>query len=242
MRDKILLALKENDIGKYFINETKKSSAELFFVKKKLDLSRAVNVTDYTVTVYKDFESSGKMLTGSSEFKIEEGMDYAEICDKVKAAYEACEYAGNPFFSFEPGIKEVRGPVDDEISSLSLNDAALKIAEAVFRNDNNEEAFVNSAEIFIYKKQVRITGGNGCDVSYVTYSAEGEFVVQCTKENDVEMYHSFRYDSLDTEALAEKVKQALERVVLRSEAKTAAPAGNYRVVLSDKSVETIMSY
>ncbi len=240
---KILSALQENNIKKYFVTETKKTTSEMFFIRRKLDLTRGEELCDYTVSVYKDFSKGGEDLTGAAEVKIELGETDEQISEKLKNAYEACDYSGNPAFSFADGIKAIKGGARSGLSDMTINEAALKFAEALFRNDGDEtRGFINSAEIFASKTRTHIIGGNGCDVTFTSYNAEGEFVAQCKVKNDVEMHHTFSYDDSDFDGLAEKVKEALEMVVYRSQAERITPKGSRNVILSDKSVEIIMGY
>ncbi len=240
---KILSALQENNIKKYFVTEKKKSTVELFFIRRKLDLTRGEELCDYTVSVFKDFSKGGEDLTGMAEVKIELGETDEQISEKLKNAYDACDYSGNPAFSFADGIKAIKGGARSGLSDMSINEAALKFAEAIYRNDGDEtRGFINSAEIFSCKTRTHIIGGNGCDVTFTSYSAEGEFVAQCKVKNDVEMHHTFAYDDSDFDGLAEKVKDALEMVVYRSKAERITPKGERNLILSDKCVETIMSY
>ncbi len=243
MMKKILSALTENGIKKYFVTEKKKSTAELFFIRRKLDLTRGEELCDYTVRVFKDFKKGGEELTGMAEVKIELGETDAQISEKLKNAYEACDYSGNPAFSFEDGIKAVKEVARSGLSGMTVNEAALRFAEALYRNDGDEtRGFINSAEIFAQKTWTHIVGGNGCDVTFDAYNANGEFVAQCKVKNDVEMHHTFDYDDSDFDGLAQKVKDALEMVVHRSVAERVTPKGVRSIILSDKSVETIMEY
>ncbi len=242
MIEKILAALKENNIDKYFVTETVREEAQLYFIKKRLDLTRSADLRDYTVRVYKDFTKDDKSLTGSAEIKIELGETDESLRSKIKGAYEACEYAGNPSYSFKEGIKDKRVMDGRGLDKIPLNEAAMKFAAALFSADKADDPIINSAEFFVTKKDVRIIGSNGCDVSYTVYSASGEFVAQCKKKTDVEMFHQFAYDGLDCDDLAEKAKEALETIVSRSIADQTTPKGVRSVILSDKCVEEVFSY
>ncbi len=243
MMKKILSALAEIGIKKYFVTEKKKFTAELFFIRRRLDLTRGEELCDYTVQVFKDFHKDGEDLTGMAEVKIELGETEEQISEKLRNTYEACDYSGNPAFSFADGIKAIKGGARSGLSDMTINEAALKFAEAVYRNDGDEtRGFINSAEIFALKTRTHIIGSNGCDVTFTEYTANGEFVAQCKVKNDVEMHHTFDYDDSDFDGLADKVKEALEVVVQRSVAERVTPKGVRSVILSDKSVETIMEY
>lgn len=238
----ILDALTRCGIENYFVTERKTTSAELFFVKKELNQIRSAEVTDYSVSVYRDVEREGKALTGSATCSIEVGMGADEVAKRLEKAYASCVHSANPAFHFQPGVKSSVPAPENRLSKQSLEASALELAEALYLNDTRGDPLINSSEIFVYRKERHILGSNGCDVSYVRYDADGEFVVQCKHKTDVEMHHTFAYDDLDTQGLSDKVKEALEVVVSRSVAEKAAPRGNCDVILSDKSVETIMEY
>ena len=59
MRDMILKALRELDIPVYDISLEEERSAELFFIRKTLDMRRIKSVVRCSVTVYRDFEADG---------------------------------------------------------------------------------------------------------------------------------------------------------------------------------------
>ena len=63
MIEKILAALKESGTELYQITETKEESAELFFIRKSLDMQRLKEVRRASVTVYRAFtEGDRRML------------------------------------------------------------------------------------------------------------------------------------------------------------------------------------
>ena len=64
--ERIRTQLRGAGIEHYRINESRKQSAELFYIKKDLDIIRSTDVADCTVTVYRDFESGGVKMRGSA--------------------------------------------------------------------------------------------------------------------------------------------------------------------------------
>ena len=102
--------------------------------------------------------------------------------------------------------------------------------------------FLNSAEIFTLKNTCHIMNSKGVDVSYCTTRVNGEFVVQCTKGQDVETYQHFAYVDCDTEPLRKKVRETLQMTRDRAQAVSAPPAGEYRVILSGPYVREVLSY
>lgn len=107
MINKITEILKTEGIEKYLINQTEKSSSELFFIKKKLDVRRTKNITDYKVTVYRDFEKDGEKLTGSAAADIFPTMADEEVREKLIEAYFAAQFAANPYFELVRGDGKV---------------------------------------------------------------------------------------------------------------------------------------
>jgi predicted Zn-dependent protease len=64
MINKIKTILEKNNIKAYRINCTESKSFELFFVKKETDMVRSTDVTEYSVTVYRDFSFNNTEMRG----------------------------------------------------------------------------------------------------------------------------------------------------------------------------------
>lgn len=54
MREKILNAIRKNEIETYLITETVTEGAELYFIRKELDMRRMKKETSAEVVVYRD--------------------------------------------------------------------------------------------------------------------------------------------------------------------------------------------
>ncbi|MGB8452208.1 MAG: metallopeptidase TldD-related protein [Anaerocolumna sp.] len=242
MLHKILSAIKQNNISTYLINDNRKETVELFFIKKHLDMRRQKDVQHYSITVFYDFEKDGVKMRGSSSVSIHSGMPLEEVEVTIKKAYFAASFVCNPYYELPSGKKEDTVIMKSSLSKYTLAENAGKMAEALFAEDINEDTFLNSAELFVEKTNCRIINSNGIDVSYETYSVKGEFVVQCITPQDVETYQSFSYDELDTGALKSKVIQALEITKARAQAKSAPAAGEYTILLSGPYVKDIFEY
>ena len=106
MRDIILKALRELGIPVYQIEIIEERSAELFFIKKTLDMRRIKSVIRCAVTVYRDFEADGVKFRGSSQAQIFEGLTLDEIKAHLKSALFAAQFVKNPFYELYPGKKE----------------------------------------------------------------------------------------------------------------------------------------
>jgi len=122
-------------------------------------------------------------------------------------------------------------------------DEALALAKAAYGVEEGfDGAFLNSFEIFCRDAAVRVVNSRGVDVHWTQHRLTGEFVAQCLEPQDVETYEDFCYERLDEAAVRAKVRRVLERTRDRSGACKAAPAGTYRLILSDKYVPMVMGY
>ncbi len=240
MINKIIDILDSEGIEKYLITKTEKSSSELFFIKKQLDVRRCKNVTDYNVIVYRDVEKDGSKLRGSAGAGIFPSMTDEEIREKLKDAYFAAQFAANPFFELVKG--EGKEIIDDSVAHKSTEEAVQVMAKALFSVDNDSEAFINSAEFFAVNETRRVVNSDGVDVSFNKFNLNGEFVTQCKTEEDVELYYNFEYDDIDEKALAEKAAEGIKAAKDRSVAKRCLESGNYDIILSGKELATVLSY
>lgn len=240
MKQAILNALSALNISDYSMTEQQRSSAELFFIKKRLDMRRVKDTHEYSVTVYNVFEEDGKKFRGSSTVILFPGTEAAEITHQLEDAYNAAGYVKNPYYDLYEGPKEAVKEVPSTLSAHTLSQNAELMAAALFAADTRDDAWLNSAEIFACRDHISIFASTGTDVSYVKYSCKGEFVAQAKEPQDVEQYFSFTYNDLDTDALADKVRHALNAVCDRAHATDCPEAGTYDVVLSDRHMATLM--
>ncbi len=242
MRDIILKALGELDIPVYDITMEEERSAELFFIKKTLDMRRIKSANRCAVTVYRDFEADGRKYRGRSVTQIFEGMGLNEIKDRLKGAAFAAQFVKNPFYELYPGKREAPVDMPSTLAERPLEDNAMLMAKALFAADTDRDAFINSAEVFAIEKRVTFLNSSGTDVSYRQYLVKGEFVTQCKEPQDVEQFFQFEYPDLNTDALTEKARKAIAAVRDRAAAKESPQAGTYAVVLSGDEVRSLMEY
>lgn len=242
MIKQILKALERANIAQYYINSTETQSIEGFFVRQRLDLTRAVDTTEYTVTVYRSYEKDGRNLLGASDAQIYPGMEMEEIEAALRSAYHAAGFAGNQSYELYAGTKEEYVSSTSGLAKQSLEETMAQMTKALFSADVKEDVFVNSAEIFAIRQVHHILNSRGVDVSYETYQVKGEYVIQCISPQDVETYHSFSYREPEVEALHWDVEEALTMTQARAQAKQAPQAGEYRIILSGEQMNTLFSY
>ena len=163
MTENIIKILDKLQIETYNIYDELRESVELFFIKRKLDLTRSKEVRELRVRVYRDFTENGEKMRGSSDVYIYPGMDDMEIEGLILSAYDSALYVKNPYFELPYGEKNDIPGQDSELGVI-----AAKAAKALFAGeDGTKDAFINSAEIFSNKKTVRVITSKGCAVSYV---------------------------------------------------------------------------
>ena len=243
MIERIKSALARCGIGLWRINEQADETAELFFVKKQLDTRRSKDVRKYEVTVFRDVDGQGdKPARGFTSVTLIASMDDARIDEELKGAYYAAQFAANPYFDLTDPVQAPSVKKTGELAEEPLARSAGKMVKALFAPDIHEDAFLNSAELFVTRSSHRILSSEGTDVSYTDASVKGEFVVQCREPEDVEMHNIYEYDELDGEALSAKVAEALNFVRDRARAQKILKSGKYDLVLSGNQAATVLSY
>ena len=244
MIERIKSALQRCGIALWRINEREDETAELFFVKKELDTRRVKDVHKYEVTVFRDVEADGqeKPNRGFTSVTLIASMDDAKLDEELKGAYYAAQFAANPWFELTDPVQAPLAEEAGELAQAPLAQSAGKMAKALFAPDTHEDAFVNSAEIFVCRVRRRILSSEGTDVSFVNSSINGEFVVQCREPEDVEIHNRFQYQALDEAALTAKVAEALTFVRDRARAQKILKSGKYDLILSGDNVEELLGY
>lgn len=236
------MALKVLEIENYHIEEIWSESVECFFVKKHLDLKRRTEVTEYSVTVYRDFVKNETSMRGSSAVQIYPGMEQEEILKELAGAYYAASLVCNPYYELISGQKAEMIASKSQFAKMSLDENMKLITEALFAADTEEEVFLNSSEVFLRHKKHHILNSKGVDVGYEVHDVWGEYVVQCVTPQDVETYHQFSYRDMETEALRKEVEEAIRTTRARAQAFNAPKAGEYALILSENHVRTLLTY
>ena len=140
MRDIILKALGELNIPVYQIEISEERSAELFFIKKTLDMRRIKSAVHCAVTVYRDFEADGVTFRGSSQAQIFEGMGLDEVKARIEGAYFAAQFVKNPFYELYEGRKDEPVAMPSTLADRPLEENAMLMAKALFAADTDADA------------------------------------------------------------------------------------------------------
>ncbi len=244
MIERIRSALERCGISLWRINERLDETTELFFVKKRLDTRRTKDVRKYEVTVFRDVETGegGGPARGFTSVPILPSMDDRQLDEELKGAYYAAQFAANPYYDLADPVQAPLVEEAGELAQAPLAQSAGKMARALFAPDTRADAFVNSAELFVWRVRRHILSSEGTDVSFVNSGVDGEFVVQCREPEDVEIHNQFEYTALDGAALTARVAEALDFVRDRARARRILKSGKYDLVLSGNAVAEVLSY
>ena len=241
--ERIKRLLKEAGISDWIVCRTEERTAELFFVKKQLDTRRIKDVEKYAVTVFRTDERDGKKLRAQTDVTVLAAMTDAEILDALKDAYFAAQFAMNPYYDLPDPVTEPCREATGALAQQAPEQSAGEMAKALFAADCGNGAFLNSAEIFVIRRHMQVISSPGTDVCWTEAEVKGEFVVQAKEPEDVELYGDFAYTELNTDALTEKVKEALMFVRDRAHAQKILKSGTYDLLLTDENVmQTLWFY
>ena len=225
--------LEQSKVDNFIITDRKTESVELFFIKKKLDMRRMTNIENVNIAVFCDMEKEGKKTRGRADIIVSPSMKDEEILAKIEGAKYSAKFAQNKFFEF-PAIKEEpKVLVDSNLNGMPLEAIADRFVDALYKADNDENAFVNSFELFCTESNVEIIAFGGVKNSYVKRSVSGEFIAQCKEPQDVETYQDFSYDTLELDGLTQLVGDTLKITKDRAVATKMPKTGNYDIVISD---------
>lgn len=238
----ILEALKTLGIDIYCITETETESEERFYVRRELDQCRGTKTLDRRVMVYAPVEDGDRRKLGESPVQLPPDMDPGEMRAALERARYAASLAGNPWYELPKGKKEAPVPATGGFAGKTLSESRQLMEQALFAVPDSEDAFINSAEIFMRRVRRRVVNSNGVDVEYERYTVDGEYVIQSLSPQDVETHHTFFYTEPETEALRLDVEESMEVTKARARAVSAPETGEYALILSGEQIGEFMSY
>ena len=239
MINRIVDAIRPVAPAAWRIEERKEETAELFFVKKQLDTRRSKEVTFYTVTLFRKDEE-GRI--GSTAITLPPEIAWEDLKGRLADAYLAASFAMNPSFAMPDPVREKAEAKKSPLLEKPLSETAARMSAALFEKDTHPFAFLNSAELFVQRKETRIVSSEGTDVSWISGRISGEFVAQCKTPEDVEIYQDFSYDEAAPEALNRLVEETLIFAADRARAQKILKSGNYDLILTGANVGEILRF
>ena len=246
IKERIKTLLKENsELSAYSFVLNKITSKEAFFVKDKLDMNRAKDVLQTNVTVYKDFEASGKKYRGSAMFKVSPQDSDDVIRGKIKDAIFAAGFVKNEWYPLPtPSSKKVSNATSTTLSSPFAS--LLKMQQAIYSEQNicnaSPTAQVNSSEFFSTNSLIHIVNSEGVDVSFSLQKNEVEVITDAKGDEDVEIYGYEVQGEVSQDALKKNLQEQLMHTSWRAIAKKASHIPSINVVLTGDSVAKFFQF
>lgn len=233
-----------NGIDKWKISEKIVESKELFFIKKELDMNRVKDVHHIILTVYKDFEEDGKKYRGSSNTSIHPTMNEEEIEETIREAIYAAGFVKNEYYPLVQHTSKNQPIMENRFNTDSMSNWMPKLTDEIFLADKYDNGWINSAELFLDKVNMRILNSEGVDVSYETYRGELEFVTTWKEEEgeEVELYEDILFSDYDEKLIVESVDEMLKISKDKAIAKSTPVLKDIPVILSGTPVKEFFSY
>ena len=224
-------------VDEWLVGERQTQSAELFFIKKKLDMNRAKKVHHINVTVYKNFEEDSVKYKGSASTKLSPTMTDEEIKAKIEQAALAASLVKNPYYELAAPSSDKLGQVSSKFSEGDLASYMPKLANALYKKSIMKTSKVNSCEFFLEKTDARVANSSGVDESFALYSGHIELIVDCKQSGEeVEIIEFFDFSDMCLEKIEQTAQEALENAMLRAEAVPTPKLKNIPVILVKDNV------
>ena len=193
------------------INETIRSSYELFFVHRKLETVRATDTVSTNVTVYVDHD--GKK--GDSSFDVSAAMTEADMRQKIETAVRRAKLVFNEPYELPEGGAET-SELPSNMKDRDPKELGRQIADAVFAADTVPGGSINACEIFLYRDTVRVNNSRGINKTQQKHWVMIEAIPTFTeKAESVELYEDHRFTDFDpakvTAEIARRMAEARDR-------------------------------
>lgn len=231
------------DLEGWKIIEIENESQELFFVKKKLDMNRGVEVHKYAVTVYVAFEEDGEPYLGQSQTEVAASMTEEEIKRILEDVKTGACFVKNKYYSLPEASHEVPVQRETIFGTQSLSHWMPKLAKAIYKNDTQEGGGINSAELFLKKKVRRVVTSKGIDVNFSGYEALVEVIADWNDGKEpVEVFYMANFGDYQPDNLSDKVGTLIESSKERAHAEPTPTLKDINVILSGEAVKELLEY
>ncbi len=231
-----------DDIKDWILTESRLESAELFFVRDRLDMNRRTSIQECELHVYVDFNEDGTAYTGDAVALIGPDDSPEEIGRKIDRAVFSAGLIRNPAYplpgpgSAEPIIRQGF----DTVGDLEKRFAGL---HRLFFGSYAYQARVNSVEIFTKAGTKRTISSKGLDVT----EPVSEFMFELVTDTDtgaepVEIFRIYNLTSQDEEEIRAIVVKQLIETEGRATALPSPLMEHCRVIISGAEVEEFLFY
>lgn len=234
----IIEHLKKNpQVKEYKINFNQKESYDLFFVKGKLETSRRTDTCDKEVTIYVAHDE----FKGDSSFIVYPSTTEEDLDALIEAAVEKALLIDNQTYEL-PKDSEGQFQVESNFTGHTLNEIAEVVTNAVFKADAEEGTSLNSVEVFINRNTGTVVNSCGVNKTQVRYSAMIEAIPTYNgKEESVELYQQYNFNTLDEAVITAEIKEKLQEVKARYEAKKPETELTGNVILNKLELSSLFS-
>lgn len=232
----------ERAISDWRISEIQNRAAELFFIKDKLDINRAIDTHEFSVSVYTDFEEDGIKYRGNASCTIGASDSAEEIEKKIEYALFSASFVKNKWYNL-PINSEEKTIEMKKFENISDLETQFDEVHRVIYADYGFSSKVNSCEIFAIEGVRRVITSKGTDVKYPYSEFTFEIVTDCnTGKEPVEIFNGYYLTRIELAQIKEIVTKQLLETEGRSKAIRNPKLLNQRVVLSGDAVEDFLSF
>jgi len=258
MKDTIITAIGKINSGKgpkvadWRLIGTVISRGERYFVKTGTELSRAVEETRYSLTVYVDAEVSGKKVRGDATVTIQPSHREAEIEAKILQAVFAASKSKNAWFDLPgPSVPKVVLPASG-FDGLDAQNRMKSVRDALYAPEADIAAAepsaarlsrINSLEIFLSREDKTFSNSKGQEFRSSAWKGYSEFVVEAdSRLGMVELFDDIEFSDPDAGRLSEVTKSRLVQVRDRALAVPMGAIKDLPVILSGREAEEVFAW
>ena len=225
------------DLSGWRVNETARTSYELFFVHRKLETVRATDTVSTNVTVYVDHD--GKK--GDSSFDVSAAMTESDIQKKIETAVRRAKLVFNEPYELPEGGEEI-AELPSNMKNQDPQALGRQIADAVFAADTVPGGSINACEIFLYRDTVRVINSRGIRKSQQKHWAMIEAIPTFTAGTEsVELYEDYRFTDFDADRITKEIARRMAEARDRFAAKKPSAPLEINVVLRSQEISELLS-
>ena len=237
MLEQLIKILDESKLDGYKIINTETTANEFFFIGHKLDINRRKDVNHSLLTIYKALEDN-KYL-GSASQEIHPNQSAEEIKAIIAKLVYSAGFVKNPYYHLAMP-KKISAVTKPKIDALQV---ATDIIDVVYNIKEFQDQNINSYEVFVNERKVRIINSNHVDVNYETLDSQIEIIINARKDDhEIEIYRNFTAGNCDKAYLTEEINRTLMVGRDRTNAVNTPNLKKHRVLLNGTNVVKLLSY
>lgn len=245
MLERLKIILEKRDFSDWKIKMREENSRQLFYIGKKVEVSRSVSVLEADVTVYMDYESEEGRQRGSATAGFHPSMTDSEIESKLDFLHKAAASAPNPWYPLpEKGNRTGRFSGDRDYSDGSLADWAVRLGATLYSADTRKESWINSAEIFLTEIRETLADSRGAELNYSGFEGLLDLVTTARDRagNEAELHSEKDFSAWEPEELKDHVTKQLIHTEDRIKAEPMPVMECPRIILQGEALRRFFGY